>query len=193
MSVEVPNHILKSVRSGDKNAFGELIDCCSGYVYALAYKMVGNRDDAKDAAQESFIKVWENIHNYKSKYRFTTWLYRIVMNNCLDKLRKRRKENQLFESVENDGFEKSPTGSTSIDFEENQFVTFIRLISNKLSKKQQAVFVLHDLEEMNQAEVSVILGISKNSVKSNLHLARKIIRRMLISEENLNVISSDEM
>lgn len=194
MSFEVSNILIQSVKSGDKQSFGKLIDSCSQYVYGISLKMTGNSDDASDAAQESFIKVWQKISTYKSHFKFTTWLYKIVINTCLDKLRQRSRESQIFkqgDQIEN--FSLLNATDHRNEFEEKQFIEFIRVVSGNLSSKQHTVFVLHDLEDLTQEEISKILGMSKGSVKSNLHHARKAIRQILISSENQKNTSSYEM
>ncbi len=193
MPIEVPYHLIQSVREGDKQSFGKLIDCCSQYVYGVSLKMIGDVDDAHDVAQESFIKVWEKINTYKSHFKFTTWLYKIIINTCLDKLRQKSREKQIFQSSDGiDNIERTP-GNSRVEFEEQQFTEFIRTISEKLSPKQHAVFVLHDLEDRSQEEISKILGVSKGSVKSNLHHARKAIRQILISSDSQIITSNYEM
>lgn len=188
MSPEIPHQLIQSIKSGDKYAFGKLIDLSSQYVYGISYKMVGNADDAHDAAQESLIKVWEKISTYKSHFKFTTWLYKIVINTCLDKLRRRTRENELFKQVEYiENQHQSILDGADDEFEEKQFIEFIRIISGKLSGKQHSVFVLHDLEGLDQEEISKIMGMTKGSVKSNLYYARKAIRQLLVSADKSKI------
>jgi len=188
MSPDIPHQLIESIKSGDKHAFGKLIDLCSQYVYEISYKMVGNADDAHDAAQESLIKVWEKINTYKVQFKFTTWLYKLVINTCLDKLRQRSRENELFKQEENmENLQESIVGNAVVEFEEKQFVEFIRIISGKLSAKQHSVFVLHDLEGLNQEEISNIMGMPKGRVKSNLYYARKAIRQLLVSADKAKI------
>ncbi|MCG8309367.1 MAG: RNA polymerase sigma factor [Cytophagales bacterium] len=192
MSFEVPYQLIQSVKKGDKQAFGRLIDCCSPYVYAVALKLIGDADDANDASQECFIKVWGKMNTYKSHYKFSTWLYKIIANTCLDKLRKRRRENQIFEQRDPDIHEPTQN-NVEVEFEEKQFVDFVRTISGGLSPKQHAVFVLHDLEELSQEEISKILGMPKGRIKSNLYYARKSIRQILQTVDQEKNTSSYEL
>ncbi|MCK5704484.1 MAG: RNA polymerase sigma factor, partial [Cyclobacteriaceae bacterium] len=146
------------------------------------------------AAQESFIKVWKKINTSKSHYKFTTWLYKIVINTCLDRLRKKARHNAIFAPMnDQDDLYNAMLVSPKIEFEENQLVEFIRVIASKLSGKQHSVFVLHDLEELSQEEISKILNMSRGSVKSNLYHARKAIRKVLSSRGNKIITTSDGM
>jgi RNA polymerase sigma-70 factor (ECF subfamily) len=194
MSPETPDHLIQSAKKGDRQSFGELIDCCSQYVYAVALKLLGDPDEAKDAAQESFIKVWKSIGTYKSQFKFTTWLYTIVTNTCLDKLRVSSRNNRIFDrnaSIED--HDQVWADLSASGFEEKQFIEFIRLVSGRLSAKQHSVFVLHDLEDLSQDEISKILGMPKGRVKSNLYYARKVVGRILISVDQSKIKSSHEM
>jgi RNA polymerase sigma-70 factor, ECF subfamily len=186
MPADISQHLIQSVKNGDQKAFGLLIDQCGQFVYALTLKMTGNADDARDVAQECFVKVWQNIKSYDSNYKFNTWLYKVAMNASLDKLRKNTRERKVFSSHDE---WHNPLALSTLDpskmFEEKQLMEFLRLISGKLSAKQQSVFVLHDLDDFSQEEISAILDMPKNSVKSNLFHARKAIRQMLKWIENI--------
>ena len=190
MSIEVPNQLIQSVKEGDKQSFEALIDSCSQYVYGVSLRMIGDADDAHDAAQESFIKVWQKINTYKSQFKFTTWLYKIIINTCLDKLRQKSREKKIFQTAYELENLNNLRATAAVEFEEKQFIEFIRLIAGKLSDKQHTVFVLHDLEDLDQEEISNILGVSKGKVKSNLYYARKAIRQLLNTADK-EKISSD--
>lgn len=178
MSIKVPSDLIKSVKEGERQAFGKLIDLCSQYVYAVSLKMTGDVDDAHDAAQESFIKVWDKIDSYNFSFKFSTWLYKIVVNTCLDSLRKRTRYQEIFKQLDpHDQHDHGYSNCPLAELEAKQMIDFIHIIADSLSAKQHAVFVLHDLEECSQDEISSILGMSKGRVKSNLHLARKAVRK----------------
>jgi RNA polymerase sigma-70 factor, ECF subfamily len=98
MPADISQQLIQSVQSGDQKAFGRLIDQCGQFVYALALKMTGNGDDARDVAQECFVKVWQKIRSYNSNYKFTTWLYKVAMNASLDKLRKNYSRKEGFQN-----------------------------------------------------------------------------------------------
>ena len=191
MPLEVSENIIQAVRLGDRNAFAQLVDRSSNFVYAVALKMLGNKQDAEDMAQDCFIKVWDKIGMYNSQYKFGTWLYRIVINASLDRLRKHA-GNPLGHESQNEMLISSHLSSDQ-QFEERDFIEFVRILSGRLSHKQHAVFVLHDLDELEQDEISEILDMSKGSVKSNLHLARKALRKLLTAEEEQKTTNNDEL
>ena len=81
---------LEAARDGDKEAFGLLIKAYQSPVFNLAYRMLGNADEAEQAAQEAFIRAWTRLDSYDSSHKFSTWLLTITSNYCIDQLRKRR-------------------------------------------------------------------------------------------------------
>jgi RNA polymerase sigma-70 factor (ECF subfamily) len=187
MPVEIRQDLIKSIKDGDRKSFGILIDQCSQYVYKISLKMIGDVDDAKDAAQDTFVKVWQKIHTYNGSVKFTTWVYKITMNTCLDKIRKSKRHYNVVREMDlqNDQQVES-TSNQAVRYEEKQLIEFIKNISSTLSAKQHAVFVLHDLEDFTHEEIAEIIGMSKNRVKSNLYYARKAIRHKLkLSNEKI--------
>lgn len=186
MSIEINSKLLHEIQKGNKQAFGQLIDQCSNFVYAVALKMHGDRDEAWDSTQDSFVKVWQKFDSYKINFEFTTWLYRIVINTCVDRMRKEKRQKKHFESASGDLMNISNFDNPENALEEKQLMEFVRKAAQRLSAKQHAVFVLHDLEQFSQEEISEMLDMAKNRVKSNLYYARKTIRAMLVINEKIN-------
>ncbi len=187
MPTDIPKELIDSIKRGDQKAFAQLVDQCSDYVYALALRMTGDEDEAGDIAQDSFVKLWKKIHGFDDQYRFTTWLYKIVMHTSLDALRSRNRKNSypVHDRIwELDNGKNIEEGGRQYD--QQQLIEFIRMISGRLSPKQHAVFVLHDFEEFTQEEIAQMLGIPKNRVKSNLFHARKAIRQMLLVADKID-------
>jgi len=88
--------LLKLSQNGDRQAFGELVDLYKDKINSLAYRMLGNLQDAEDIAQETFMRVYANLHRYDDQYKISTWIYRIANNLCIDRIRKRKvRRNQL--------------------------------------------------------------------------------------------------
>lgn len=142
--------------------------------------MLGDEDHAKDIVQETMVTIWQKLNKIKSAEAYKTWIYRIVLNKCYDQLR-RRKVNPEFSVDDNtwrlisDRISVEP----SVEMENKETAVIVKLLTNKLSPKQKAVFVLSDLEQMSHDEISEITGISKTGIKANLHYARKNISVMM--------------
>ena len=172
--------IIEECRKGNLNHFRKLIDISSPFAFAIAFRMLGDESQAKDVAQESMITIWKTIKKIRSADSFKTWLYRIVINKCYDQLR-RRKRNREFSADEKTWIliSNKISDETLSEMENRETAQIINLLTEKLSPKQKAVFVLGDLEEMSNEEISSITGMSRANVKANLHHARKKIGELI--------------
>ncbi len=172
--------IIEECRKGDLNRFRELVRQTSPFVYATAFRMLGDDENARDVVQDTMVTVWQKIGKMKSAEAYKTWIYRIVMNRCYDRLRQ-QKNNPV--SREDDKtwalIADTIADGTASRLENDEISAIIRLLTEKLSPKQKAVFVLSDVEEMSNNEIAEITGMSRNSVKANLCFARKNISDML--------------
>ncbi len=152
----------------------------SPFAFSVAFRMLGDEDQAKDIVQETMVTVWQKLNKIKSAEAYKTWIYRIVINKCYDQMRK-KKANPEFSADEStwrlisDKISVEP----SADLENSETAMIIKVLTNRLSPKQKAVFVLSDLEQMSHDEISEITGISKTGIKANLHYARKSISVMV--------------
>ena len=178
MKVE-PEHIIDRVKSGDKEAFGTLVKQHQQYAYHLAFRLLCNEEDAKDVVQDSFVKIWRNIGQFNPQTKFTTWMFKIVTNTAIDKLRynKRFETETLAGIQDNMGHLHDETPETLLH--QNETGRLIKALTGKLPEKQQLVFVLRDLQGLTTEEVSEVLNMPATSIKSNLHFARKVIRKKL--------------
>jgi RNA polymerase sigma-70 factor (ECF subfamily) len=161
--------LIEECRSGNLENFRKLIESTSPFAFSVAFRMLGDEDQA-------MVTVWQKLKKIKSAEAYKTWIYRIVVNKCYDQLRK-RKVNPEISADENTWKLISNTISTgpSTEMENNETARIIRLLTNRLSPKQKAVFVLSDLEQMSHDEISEVTGLSKSGIKANLHYARKSI------------------
>jgi RNA polymerase sigma-70 factor, ECF subfamily len=172
--------LIEECRGGNFNNFRKLVDETSPFAYSVAFRMLGDEDQAKDVVQETMITIWQKLKKIKSAEVYKTWIYRIVVNKCYDQLRK-RKRNPEFVTDEKTWalISNSISEGPSKVLENSETARIISLLTNRLSPKQKAVFVLSDLEEMSNDEISAITGMSKSGIKANLHHARKNISEMV--------------
>lgn len=181
MENQILQEIIERCTNGDLSAFRAVVEEFQGYAFAIAFRTVGDEEDAKDIVQESFIRVWNNLNRYDPKIKFTTWLYTIVINLCYDKLRsKKRKQAVLV-------YEKDISMVAGIEINENpeklftnnELASIIEKLTEELPPKQKMIFILRDLQGLHIQEVCEILHLSKSSVKTNLVYARKYLRQKL--------------
>jgi len=167
---------------GNTMAFSVLVERHNKYVTRLASRFLLREEDIRDVVQDTFIRVWKRLPDFDGHYRFTTWLYTISFNLCLDQLRvlKRKREIQLSEDIvlksntwidDNNATQKADSAAIA---------QAVRKFSLGLSKVQQLIFILRDLQDLPVEEVCRITGFKPDKVKANLFHARKFMREKLI-------------
>lgn len=171
--------IVEKAVGGDAKAFRQLVEKHQSFVYKLAHRFVGERDDAEDITQESFIRLWKNLNRYRPEIKLTTWLYKIVTNLCLDfsKSKYNRQSNRSVELDDHRGMISAWSADQSLLDEELRLA--VEKLTADFSPKQKAVFVLRDLEDLSMQEISEILSMSPGKVKSNLYYARKKMSELI--------------
>lgn len=177
----IEDEVIEKCRNGSLHDFRRLVELISPFAFSVAFRILADEEQAKDIVQETMITLWKTIKKINSPGSFMTWLYRIVVNKCYDQLR-RRKRNPEFTADEKTWvlISNKITENPSSGIEERETAQIINLLTDRLSPKQKAVFVLTDLEEMSNEEVSLITGMSRINVKANLHYARKRIGEMIV-------------
>ncbi len=161
--------ILKS-QSGDQDAFGQLVARYREKAFWIAYNMLGSVEDARDVAQDAFIRVYQAIASYNRKYKFTTWLYQIVTNRSIDVLRKRGKRQSItLDAVaEPEGDFDSPVE----DYARRETCVNVHEVLKRLEPKYHAVLVLRDIEGMSCKQIATIIGTTHATARWRLHQAR---------------------
>ncbi|MFV0605469.1 MAG: RNA polymerase sigma factor [Niabella sp.] len=179
MLSESVNNLIGESCNGDYNAFRKLMQMYQQRVYSFVFRMICNEDDARDIVQETFIKVWQNLASYNSKYSFNTWLYKIASNCCFDFLRTRKRSRLVY--VDEAGLEAAISTAINVDrlLDNKEIIAVTTYLCNNLTEKQRIVFILKELEMLTTGEVSAITGLSPEKIKSNLYLAKKNIREQL--------------
>jgi len=166
-------------RKGDITGLHVLYEMHRPKVFNLSWRMLGTPQDAEDALQEIFIKVFDRIKNYRGDSAFSTWLYRMTTNHCLDILR-RRKILSFF-GFENapESFDKGDTKQPPMDL---GLSPVIEKALEKLPAKQKACLLMREMQDLSYEEVASALGLSLGSVKSNIHRAKALLKEMLEKE-----------
>ena len=171
--------LIEECRKGNFNNFRKVVEITSPFAYSVAVRMLGDEDEAKDIVQETMVTIWQKLSKIKSSDSFKTWMYRILVNKCYDKLRRRKKNPEFVTDEINWALISNRVAEwPSSELENKETAQIISLLTDRLSPKQKAVFVLSEIEEMSHDEISAITGLSKSGIKANLHYARKNISEM---------------
>ena len=173
-------NLIEECRKGNLENFRKVIEAASPLAFSVAFRMLGDEELAKDIVQETLVTVWQKLGSIKSSEVFKTWLYRIILNKCFDELRK-KKRNPEYSQNDSAWIKLADTISedSSHCLENSEIAEIISRLTDKLSPKQKAVFILSDLDEMSNDEVASITGLNKMRVKANLYYARKSMKEML--------------
>lgn len=176
---------IKQVLKGDQNAFGEIIELYKDKVYQICYRMLWDRHEAEDAAQETFLKAFLNIHTYNQDKKFSTWLYRIATNLCIDKIRKKKPDYHLdAEIAGTDGLNMYShlSSGNRLPEEEVESLEVQETIHQAilcLPEKYRSVIVLKYIEELPLQEIADILELPLGTVKTRVHRGREALRKNL--------------
>jgi len=167
--------------NGDRKAFGRLVRAYQRRAYAVAYSFVGNRDDALELAQESFVRAYRAMDRFDAEMPFYPWLYRIVRNTCLNhiKKRKRRGETSLDQMMES-GYDAREQGRGPEELAHlDDTKRAVHEAMATLSEDQREILRLRHFLEMSYAEIAKCLNIPQGTVMSRLHGARKSLRKAM--------------
>ncbi len=183
---------LDRIGNGDFSAFRLLMERHQAKLYDLAVQMLGNREDAEDAVQESFVKIYQALPRFRRQSGLNTWMYRIVVNTCTDLLRKRKRRLPLDDSYSLEGRVSVRFSPGHEDPEKNaeaeDFARLFRKAVAELSPRERAVVVLRHMEELPLQEIGRVLGLSTGTVKS-LHF--RAIRKLRMSLRRLGFEESE--
>ena len=176
---------------GDSAAFGTLVERYQQQVFNLALRMVGSRADAEDLAQEAFIRAWRALPSFHQSAQFSTWLYRLTSNICIDFLRSRGRKPTVSLTVEGDDEESEEldVADERYDPEENfQRAELQRAVQrglNTLPEEFRTILILRELEGLSYAEIGEMLHLEEGTVKSRLFRARSRLCEFLKQDGNL--------
>ncbi|HUS30324.1 MAG TPA: sigma-70 family RNA polymerase sigma factor [Kofleriaceae bacterium] len=189
---ELERSLLKRLRDRDERAFRELISNHRDRVYNITFRMLGNRAEAEDVAQEVFITVFKTIDTFREESKFSTWLYRVAVNHCKNRIkylarRYDRSREELDETTH--GGESSSSGNGVISspppsapdraLEGAQMEKVLQEAIATLDEDQRTVVILRDVEDLSIEEICEITGLADGTVKSRLHRARLVLRKKL--------------
>lgn len=170
--------LLEACRRGDREAQRALFESCKDSVYSLAFHILGNAASAGDVTQQVFLKLFARIGQYRGEGSFSAWLYRLVVNECLDERRSRRRFVSLEEGAPAGG-EWPVESSQERSYLRGQLARAVRAALAELKPEFRLPVVLRYLEGFSYEEISSVLGCSSGTVASRLNRAHKILAKKL--------------
>lgn len=178
--------LVEALRAGDDAAYEELVRGHGAHLLAVARRLLGDGEDARDAVQDAFASAFRAIGSFAGEARLSTWLHRIAVNAALMKLRTRRRKpeqpiDDLLPVFEADGHRRDPGGpwQPAERLERREVRKRVRDAIERLPESYRTVLVLRDIEELDTAEVAEHLGVTAGVVKTRLHRARQALRTLL--------------
>ncbi len=176
-------YYIEKVMGGQTQYFSYIVEKYQDIVFSIALKVLRNREEAEEMAQESFVKAYKSLHTFKGKAKFSTWLYRITYNNCISEVRKRKMRFTSADDIE----VKDEYSEINLDGipEENR-AKYIKTAMEKLPEDEYTLILLYYFEDQNIDEISKVTGLTDSNTKVKLHRARKklytILNEMLKEE-----------
>ena len=182
--------IIEKVLAGDNNAFGELVEAYQDKVYNLALRMCGNADDAFDLAQDAFFRAWRGLSGFQFESAFSTWLFRLTSNVCLDWLRaKKRRPTVSLTTLDDEGEEvqmeiRDPGKSPEELLLAAEDRSALAKAMNELPVEFREILTLRAIDDLSYTEIAEILHLREGTVKSRLSRARLALRNKLLQNGN---------
>lgn len=186
--------LVKRSIQGDGQAFDELVAKYQNKVYALAFRYMGNEDDAYDMSQEAFIKAYRSLRSFKGESSFSTWIYRIATNVCLDEIRRRKRRvvplslDEPLATLDGEEMEREIadiTLSADYVYEQKELSQTIQLLLDEMKPEHKTAIVLRDIMELSYEEIAGVLNCSIGTVKSRINRARSIFQKKIGDRELL--------
>jgi RNA polymerase sigma factor (sigma-70 family) len=180
--------LVRIALQGDEKAFARLLSRYKDAIYFMLLKMVNNRSDAEDLTLEAFGKAFKNLHQYSPTFAFSTWLFKIASNNCIDFLRKRKGVLLSIEnSVQNENGDQIKLKSKELNPEEKlirkQKAILLRKVVRRLKPRYQILVELRYFKEFSYEEIAKELNLPLGTVKAQLFRARGMLFKMIESTE----------
>jgi len=179
--------LIDQILQGDTDSFAQLVETYQDKVYSLCLRMVGDREDARDLAQEAFVKAWRGLKFYKHEAAFSTWLYRLTSNVCIDFLRQKKRKSALSltsqeEEEQIDIPDPSPQPEELVL--QQQRKEAVADAMSQLEDEFRLVLTLRVVQERSYEEIAEIMDLKVGTVKSRLARAREKLRKILLKTGN---------
>ncbi|MCX6173971.1 MAG: sigma-70 family RNA polymerase sigma factor [Ignavibacteriales bacterium] len=174
--------IIEHLKNGDEFIYNYVYDLYARMVYSVCFRMIGNKEEAEDATQDVFLKVFHSINNFRKDSKLSTWIYQIAVNISINRLRRQKVINFLSLDFREGGKEMADNSlSPEKTLEKSEIQQIVQEAISSLPAKQKTAIVLSRYEELSYKEISKIMALSLSSVESLLYRAKENLAKKLIS------------
>jgi len=182
-SIDSDRYYINLILSGNREAFAPIVERHKDNVYNLALKICGNREDAEEVAQDSFVKAFRSLSSFKGKSSFATWLYRIVYNTSMTFVRKNKLDILRLEDFPVDSVDFIRSNAMEEEAEIEYMKILLSYSMQKLDHEDRAIITMHYYQDLSHSEICSVTGLSRSNIKVRLFRARK--RMQEIIEKNM--------
>lgn len=185
ITIQEENLLIDRILAGEERCYAELVDSYKSYAFTIAYKIVNNRGEAEEVAQDAFIKAFNYLKSFNRQARFSTWLYRIVFNTAISYKRKNR---LVTEAIDNKHVENPERADAGIERDDKQ--VFVNQALRKLNEADQLAIQLFYIKEFSLEEVADMMGQNVNTIKVRIHRARQRLAdelKLMLKKEALTL------
>ena len=184
--------LVSRAKAGDQESFGLLVEEHQNKVYSLALRLVGDREEAADLAQEAFLKAWQGLKSFQGESSFSTWIYRLTTNVCIDYLRRQKRRQGVEAAVslddENSGWAEPADWDQDPQkkLEQSERGRALARALEQLPEHQRRPLVLREISGLSYQEIAQALDLDLGTVKSRIARARLALRKILLSDGNFS-------
>jgi RNA polymerase sigma-70 factor, ECF subfamily len=184
MMNQTDDEILVRIGKGEINAYAILVDRYQDKAYALALSMLGNRNTAEEAVHDSFVRAYRALERFQKQASFSTWLYRIVYNQCISISRKRKTNQERYSELPDEDIIPGSFPNPEQELEKDEFQVLVEKEIRNLPEHYRTLMLMFLLQDLSYQEIVGVTGLPLGTVKTRLHRARQLLRLNVIKYYN---------
>lgn len=191
MEKKTDEYYIREILKGDSGSFSQLVEKYSHLAFSLSMKILNQREDAEEAAQDAFIKAYNSLGSFQNSATFKTWFFRIVYNTSISRLRTRKNTEVKIEDVKISDAEIQSTESAMVQLNTNDRQKYLQAGLERLDPEERALLKMYYYDDFSMEEVSSITGLTVSNVKVKIHRSRKQLLhelRFILKDEIISIL-----